>query len=123
MAPTLDSRPPSPSTDSGYLSRFGPGLRYLLIALALLFLFPFYLMIRTAVITQPEVASFDWGWWPQETQWPTWTGPLQRRADERRAAQLGHSGAQPRLPDAVRLDGGLRAGAATGAGSATSSSS
>jgi multiple sugar transport system permease protein len=48
----------------------GPGLRYVvLIALALLFLFPFYLMIRTAVITQPEVASFDWVWWPQETHW------------------------------------------------------
>jgi len=48
----------------------GPGLRYIvLIALALLFLFPFYLMIRTAVITQPEVASFDWVWWPQETHW------------------------------------------------------
>jgi len=48
----------------------GPGLRYVvLIALVLLFLFPFYLMIRTAVITQPEVASFDWVWWPQETHW------------------------------------------------------
>ena len=48
----------------------GPGLRYIvLIALALLFLFPFYLMIRTAVITQPEVASFDWVWWPQEMHW------------------------------------------------------
>ena len=48
----------------------GPGLRYIvLIPLALLFLFPFYLMIRTAVITQPEVASFDWVWWPQETHW------------------------------------------------------
>ena len=48
----------------------GPGLRYIvLIALALLFLFPFYLMIRTAVITQPEVASFDWVWWPQEAHW------------------------------------------------------
>jgi multiple sugar transport system permease protein len=48
----------------------GPGLRYIvLIALALLFLFPFYLMVRTAVITQPEVASFDWVWWPQETHW------------------------------------------------------
>jgi len=48
----------------------GPGLRYIaLIALALLFLFPFYLMIRTAVLTQPEVSSFDWVWWPQETHW------------------------------------------------------
>ena len=26
-------------------------------------------MIRTAVITQPEVACFDWVWWPQETHW------------------------------------------------------
>jgi multiple sugar transport system permease protein len=60
---------------AGGLSRFierhlGPGLRYVvLILLALLFLFPFYLMIRTAVLTQPEVASFDWVWWPEETHW------------------------------------------------------
>ena len=52
------------------LNFWGPGRSYIvLIALALLFLFPFYLMIRTAVITQPEVACFDWVWWPQETHW------------------------------------------------------
>lgn len=48
----------------------GPGLRYLvLIVLAVVFLFPFYLMVRTAVLTQPEVAAFDWVWWPAESHW------------------------------------------------------
>ncbi len=75
MASAPMAQPTRPRTGLYELQRFayrylGPGLRYIvLIALALLFLFPFYLMIRTAVITQPEVASFDWVWWPQEMHW------------------------------------------------------
>ena len=75
MASTPMAQPTRPRSGLYEWQRFtyrflGPGLRYIaLIALALLFLFPFYLMIRTAVITQPEVASFDWVWWPQETHW------------------------------------------------------
>jgi multiple sugar transport system permease protein len=75
MAPASMAQPTHPRSGLYEWQRFvyrylGPGLRYVvLIALALLFLFPFYLMIRTAVITQPEVASFDWVWWPQETHW------------------------------------------------------
>jgi multiple sugar transport system permease protein len=75
MASAPMAQPTRPRTGLYEWQRFtyrylGPGLRYIvLITLALLFLFPFYLMIRTAVITQPEVASFDWVWWPQETHW------------------------------------------------------
>ena len=62
-------------------------LRYaILIPLALLFLFPFYIMIRNGLMTQREVASDVWLWWPADTQWsnyktvmddplaPMWTG-------------------------------------------------
>jgi len=48
----------------------GAVARYLLlIVLALLFLFPFYLMLRNALMTQPELSSFEWAWWPAEPQW------------------------------------------------------
>lgn len=47
-----------------------PSLRYLvLIPLAILFLFPFYIMIRNSLMTQPELSSFYWTWWPKEAQW------------------------------------------------------
>jgi multiple sugar transport system permease protein len=75
MASVPTAQPTRPRSGFYEWQRFtyrylGPGLRYVvLIVLALLFLFPFYLMIRTAVITQPEVASFDWVWWPQEVHW------------------------------------------------------
>jgi multiple sugar transport system permease protein len=49
-------------------------IRYtLLIALAIVFLFPFYLIIRNALMTQPEITSFDWAWWPAEMQWSNFT--------------------------------------------------
>lgn len=49
-------------------------LRYaVLVALALVFLFPFYLIIRNALMTQPEITAFDWVWWPEEMQWSNFT--------------------------------------------------
>jgi multiple sugar transport system permease protein len=52
-------------------SRFiGPTLRYLmLIPLALLFLFPFYLIVRNALMTQPEITGPEWQWWPHTPKW------------------------------------------------------
>lgn len=45
-------------------------LRYVvLIVLAIVFMFPFYIMVRNALATQPEITSFDWVWWPKEMQW------------------------------------------------------
>jgi multiple sugar transport system permease protein len=56
---------------SRLLSRYlGPALRYLaLIPLALLFLVPFYLIARNALMTQAEITSPEWQWWPASPQW------------------------------------------------------
>ena len=49
-------------------------IRYVvLIALSIVFLFPFYLIIRNALMTQPEITSFDWAWWPETMQWSNFT--------------------------------------------------
>lgn len=49
-------------------------LRYaLLIALTVVFMFPFYLIIRNSLMTQPEITAFDWVWWPEEMQWGNFT--------------------------------------------------
>lgn len=40
-----------------------------LIVLAVVFLFPFYLIARNALMTQAEITSFTWSWWPAEPQW------------------------------------------------------
>ncbi len=45
-------------------------VRYIvLIALTAVFLFPFYLIIRNSLMTQPEITAFDWVWWPEKMQW------------------------------------------------------
>ena len=91
----------------------------LLIPLAILFLFPFYLIVRNALMTQPEITGSSLAVVAGES--PQWE-QLQRRsstirgADGDRAAQLGdHRRRQPGLPDALRLDGRLRAGPHPGA--------
>lgn len=40
-----------------------------LIILAVIFLIPFYVMIRNALMTQPEIFSFHWHWLPASPQW------------------------------------------------------
>ncbi|MDP9469344.1 MAG: carbohydrate ABC transporter permease [Chloroflexota bacterium] len=53
-----------------YGRHVGSVLRYaLLIPLALLFLFPFYLIVRNALMTQAEITGPVWQWWPTEPQW------------------------------------------------------
>lgn len=48
----------------------GPALRYVvLLALAVIFLVPFYIMLRNALMTQPEITSFEWSWWSKDPQW------------------------------------------------------
>lgn len=44
-----------------------------LVLSALLFLVPFYIMLRNAFMTQPEITSFDWSWWPQALRWDNLT--------------------------------------------------
>jgi len=49
-------------------------IRYiLLIALTVVFMFPFYLIVRNALMTQPEITAFEWNWWPEEAQWGNFT--------------------------------------------------
>ncbi|MGH2560819.1 MAG: carbohydrate ABC transporter permease [Thermomicrobiales bacterium] len=53
-----------------YGRRLGAFLRYLvLIPLAILFLFPFYLIVRNGLMTQAEITGFEWKWWPASPQW------------------------------------------------------
>lgn len=59
-------------------SRFGAVLslvlRYaVLTVLALLFLFPFYLIARNSLMTQAEITAFEWVWWPETPQWSNFT--------------------------------------------------
>lgn len=50
------------------------GFRYtLLIALTVVFMFPFYLIIRNSLMTQAEITGFDWVWWPEQGQWSNFT--------------------------------------------------
>lgn len=50
--------------------RISLAIRYLvLVFLAIIFLFPFYIIIRSSLMTQPEITSFDWTWWPKSPQW------------------------------------------------------
>ena len=37
--------------------------------LAAVFLLPFYVMIRNALMTQPEITAFEWQWLPADPQW------------------------------------------------------
>jgi multiple sugar transport system permease protein len=41
----------------------------LLIILALVFLLPFYILIRNALMTDPQITGFDWIWFPTDPQW------------------------------------------------------
>ncbi|MGH2531019.1 MAG: carbohydrate ABC transporter permease [Thermomicrobiales bacterium] len=57
-----------------YARYIGAILRYsLLIALSLIFLFPFYLVVRNGLMTQPEITGFEWKWWPASPQWENFT--------------------------------------------------
>ena len=41
----------------------------LLIGLAIIFLIPYYVIARNALMTQREIAAFDWILWPSQMQW------------------------------------------------------
>ena len=43
---------------------------------ALLFLIPFYLIIRNAVMTDPEITGENWKWFPTDIQWGNFTEPF-----------------------------------------------
>ncbi|MFF3848926.1 carbohydrate ABC transporter permease [Streptomyces sp. NPDC002328] len=43
---------------------------------ALLFLIPFYLIVRNAFMTDPEITGEEWKWFPTEIQWGNITEPF-----------------------------------------------
>ena len=45
------------------------GVYVVLIFFALLFILPFYVMVRNALATDLEISSFDWVWFPKKLQW------------------------------------------------------
>ena len=76
MATVIDAPPPvssgMPSGNGSRKARRAAGqtvLYVVAILLALIFLFPFYLMIRNALLTQPQISGLEWVWWPSEAQW------------------------------------------------------
>ncbi len=61
--PGLETRLAKPAGRRRF--RLGATLRYAaLILLSLLFLLPYYLIFRNALMTQPQILSFDWIWLP-----------------------------------------------------------
>src|SRR5215207_4362693 len=61
--PGLESRPLKPVARSRF--KIGTVLNYAaLIILSVVFLLPFYLIFRNALLTQPQILSFDWVWLP-----------------------------------------------------------
>ncbi|MFI7007353.1 carbohydrate ABC transporter permease [Streptomyces sp. NPDC050145] len=63
------SRRPHRYRDDG-LVRAGRALRLaLLVALALLFLVPFYLLVRNGLATEQEITSPDWTFFPSDLRW------------------------------------------------------
>ncbi len=60
----------SPRTTEDALTRAGRALRLvLLIALAALFLIPFYLLLRNGLSSEQDITSADWTFFPSELKW------------------------------------------------------
>ncbi|MGI8644394.1 MAG: carbohydrate ABC transporter permease [Thermomicrobiales bacterium] len=71
---TTDPAPPTTETSywrSGRRRRLvGMVLTYIaLIVLALIFLFPLYVMVRNALMTNRQITAFEWLWLPNPPQW------------------------------------------------------
>lgn len=56
------------------LRRFGMGMRYLVASvLAAIFLIPFYIMVRDALLTNAQFTAQTWLWYPPTPQWSNFT--------------------------------------------------
>ena len=79
MAPTIRSNKPSTVDESKSTGRpiglyVASVVRWLLLLiLTVLFLFPFYLIVRNSLMTNPEITAFEWAWLPAEPQWSNFT--------------------------------------------------
>ena len=43
------------------------------VAISFVYLVPFYIIVRNALMTRQEIAAFDWIMWPEEPQWHNYT--------------------------------------------------
>lgn len=60
----ITDKPQRPQRNWGGLP--GSMLRYVLLGvLAVIFMLPFYIMLRNAVALQSEITAWDWVWWPE----------------------------------------------------------
>ncbi len=58
-------------------SRFSKIILYMvLVIIAIIFLIPFYIIARNALMTQKEIAAFDWIFWAETAQWSNLTNLL-----------------------------------------------
>src|SRR5215210_8614861 len=61
------TRPTSRTFVSRYIGK--AALYGVLVLLTALFMVPFYVMIRNALMTQAEITGFEWKWLPADPQW------------------------------------------------------
>ena len=70
--------------------KIGSVLAYLaLIVLAVLFLTPYYLIFRNALLTQPQILSFDWVWLPVPPHFENLTDVLEDPRFRMRGCEVG----------------------------------
>lgn len=70
MAVLTAPPPPAPVRAGGKPGRWAKTPKYVLAGvLALIFLMPFYIMVRNALMTRRQVSSPDWSWLPDPLSW------------------------------------------------------
>lgn len=58
------------ASSSKATGRISLAIRYLVLSvLAIIFLFPFYIIVRNSLMTQAEITGWNWTWWPSSPQW------------------------------------------------------
>ncbi|MFF7448098.1 MULTISPECIES: ABC transporter permease subunit [unclassified Streptomyces] len=72
-APDIDK---TPRTKRGGRVIGNTGLYLATGVAALLFLIPFYLIVRNALMTDPEITGENWKWFPTDIQWGNITEPF-----------------------------------------------
>ena len=74
--PQETSPQPSPwKREGARKATFTNGLRYVVLSLiAILFLLPFYLILRNALMTDDQITSMHWSWFPSHPHWENFSG-------------------------------------------------
>ncbi|KUL22304.1 carbohydrate ABC transporter permease [Streptomyces regalis] len=76
-APDLDKTPAKPAKARRVGGVMGNAGLYLATGVAaVLFLIPFYLIVRNAFMTDPEITGEEWKWFPSTIQWGNITEPF-----------------------------------------------